>query len=64
MREVYHEAGIKGFWKGLIPTLIMVSRLDDQPHCLTSFVTSNFEAKCIDFIILAGMQPINPVYDL
>ncbi|URE34140.1 Mitochondrial carrier protein [Musa troglodytarum] len=24
VREVYHEAGIKGFWKGLIPTLIMV----------------------------------------
>ncbi|MQL70521.1 hypothetical protein Taro_002856 [Colocasia esculenta] len=23
-REVYHEAGIKGFWKGIIPTLIMV----------------------------------------
>ncbi|XP_047323302.1 peroxisomal nicotinamide adenine dinucleotide carrier-like isoform X2 [Impatiens glandulifera] len=22
--EVYHEAGIKGFWKGIIPTLIMV----------------------------------------
>ncbi|KAG6468316.1 hypothetical protein ZIOFF_072992 [Zingiber officinale] len=24
VREVYNEAGIKGFWKGLIPTLIMV----------------------------------------
>ncbi|XP_042491814.1 peroxisomal nicotinamide adenine dinucleotide carrier-like [Macadamia integrifolia] len=24
MREVYSEAGIKGFWKGLIPTLVMV----------------------------------------
>ncbi|XP_074556317.1 peroxisomal nicotinamide adenine dinucleotide carrier-like [Curcuma longa] len=24
VREVYDEAGIKGFWKGLIPTLIMV----------------------------------------
>ncbi|WOL19510.1 peroxisomal nicotinamide adenine dinucleotide carrier-like [Canna indica] len=24
VREVYHEAGVRGFWKGLIPTLIMV----------------------------------------
>ncbi|KAF8406785.1 hypothetical protein HHK36_008877 [Tetracentron sinense] len=23
-REVYYEAGIKGFWKGIIPTLVMV----------------------------------------
>ncbi|KAI3829545.1 hypothetical protein L1987_03671 [Smallanthus sonchifolius] len=23
-REVYNEAGIKGFWKGIVPTLIMV----------------------------------------
>lgn len=24
IQEVYHESGIRGFWKGLIPTLIMV----------------------------------------
>lgn len=24
MKEVYREAGIKGFWKGIVPTLIMV----------------------------------------
>ncbi|XP_020268361.1 peroxisomal nicotinamide adenine dinucleotide carrier-like [Asparagus officinalis] len=24
MQEVYHEAGIRGLWKGIIPTLIMV----------------------------------------
>ncbi|XP_066363493.1 peroxisomal nicotinamide adenine dinucleotide carrier-like [Miscanthus floridulus] len=24
IREVYHESGIRGFWKGLVPTLIMV----------------------------------------
>lgn len=24
VNEVYHEAGIKGFWKGIVPTLIMV----------------------------------------
>lgn len=24
MQEVHHEAGIRGFWKGIIPTLIMV----------------------------------------
>uniref|UniRef100_A0A0E0M360 Peroxisomal membrane protein n=1 Tax=Oryza punctata TaxID=4537 RepID=A0A0E0M360_ORYPU len=24
VREVYHESGIRGFWKGLVPTLIMV----------------------------------------
>ncbi|KAJ0077196.1 hypothetical protein Patl1_36598 [Pistacia atlantica] len=23
-REVYKEAGITGFWKGIVPTLIMV----------------------------------------
>ena len=27
IREVYHESGIRGFWKGLVPTLIMVSYL-------------------------------------
>jgi hypothetical protein len=27
IQEVYHESGIRGFWKGLIPTLIMVSYL-------------------------------------
>ncbi|AQK95243.1 Peroxisomal nicotinamide adenine dinucleotide carrier-like [Zea mays] len=24
IQEVYHESGVRGFWKGLIPTLIMV----------------------------------------
>lgn len=24
-REVYAESGIRGFWKGIIPTLIMVN---------------------------------------
>jgi len=27
IREVYDEAGITGFWKGVIPTLIMVREL-------------------------------------
>uniref|UniRef100_A0A803NKJ6 Uncharacterized protein n=1 Tax=Cannabis sativa TaxID=3483 RepID=A0A803NKJ6_CANSA len=26
-QEVYREAGIRGFWKGIIPTLIMVISL-------------------------------------
>lgn len=27
IREVYDEAGVTGFWKGVIPTLIMVREL-------------------------------------
>lgn len=26
VQEVYDEAGVWGFWKGVIPTLIMVSK--------------------------------------
>ncbi|PUZ42102.1 hypothetical protein GQ55_9G557700 [Panicum hallii var. hallii] len=41
IQEVYHESGIRGFWKGLVPTLIMVCNPSIQ------FMIYETLAKCL-----------------
>jgi adenine nucleotide transporter 17 len=49
--EVYRESGIRGYWKGLVPTLIMVSYLFLKCHTQSLFVTYGGPQllKCVKF---------------
>jgi solute carrier family 25 (peroxisomal adenine nucleotide transporter), member 17 len=43
--EVYNEAGIRGFWKGIIPTLVMVTHVFNLVKN-SLFIDGNFQANC------------------
>lgn len=58
--EVYTEAGIRGFWKGLVPTLIMViNNYSSKAHeyCNKTYIK-------IDENDVTGVQSIDSVHDI
>lgn len=61
--EVYNEAGIVGFWKGVIPALIMVSLIICFIWCIKFMWNIYIISICMG-IFITGMQSINSVYDL
>ena len=61
--KIYNEAGIVGFWKGVIPALIMVSLIICFIWCIKFMWNIYIISICMG-IFITGMQSINSVYDL